>query len=1161
MICTACGTDNEPGRKFCGECGTRLAIVCGTCGTPNTPGTKFCGECGGRLGEDASVAQPDIAHVAERRLVSVLFADLVGFTTISESRDSEAVRELLERYFAEASSIVTGYGGLVEKFIGDAVMAVWGTPTAHEDDAERAVRTALDLVAAAGRIGSDVGAELSLRAGVMTGEAAVTLGATNQGMVAGDLVNTASRLQSVADPGTVVVGEETFRAASRAIAFEPVGELALKGKAIEVPAYRALRVVAQRGGAGRSEQLEAPFVGRSAELRMLKDFHTATGAERRPRLVSIMGQAGIGKSRLIWEYQKYIDGVTDVVYWHRGRSPAYGEGVSFWALAEMVRSRAGLAQGADAATTRSAINATVEEFVPDPAERAWLVPRLLELVGAGDKSELDSESLFAAWRTFFERIAERGTVVLVFEDLHWADSGLLDFIEHVLDWSRDRPIFIITAARPELLDRRETWGGGRRSFTSLVLDPLSTAEMRDLLNGLVPGLPDSLVSRIVERAEGIPLFAMETVRVLLSEGQIEERDGAYRLLHDVTELSVAPSLRALVASRLDALETTDHRLLEAASVIGKTFSAEALAAVAGEEMETIVPRLRDLVRRELLSLDADPMSAERGQFGFLQSIMREVAYATLSRRDRRALHLAAARHFETLDDDALAGVLAEHYLAAFRTQPEGAEGEAVAAQARLATRAAADRAKSLGSYQQAASYYKLALEVTQDQLEQADLHEQISRSLGIASTDLDQAVEHAQRAVALVRPLGERRRTLQALTALLAAQRLNRRVAESVEIAEATAAEFGDLEGSIEYVRFAVATAGSYMLLTRDEDALEVIASALPSAERLGLTNESLDLLAVRGALIARMGRINEATALLAGVIEVAASHNFMGIELRARINLSYASAADDAHLAHRVARDGLAKARRFGRRGQGEYLRGNAVGTAIEIGEWDWAVAELDDYLDETAISGWVDRGTLAALRGEPAEQYLAQAERILEGSSEVQRRAVYDQAFAMMAFAQRRLQEARDFAVSAFTADRTPDAQSVMLAVRATLLLHDADGAKRVAAELAGRAGRMVAAYRLEAEAGIAALEGSADALGRYVESIRLWGDMDVPFETAQAGLVALSLLGTTQPGIIEAGHRSREIFARLGAVPFVEWIDELLAAAPAATEPVAEGVRIGV
>jgi len=374
LDCPVCGTTNEPGRKFCGECGTLLASACPSCGASNAPGVKFCGECGTDLrnpGAAVAAGKPD-APTAERRLVSILFADLVGFTTLSESRDAEKVRELLDRYFAAATQIIGSYGGTIEKFIGDAVMAVWGAPTAFEDDAERAVRSALDLVAAVEALGAEVGAELRVRAGVLTGEAAVTLGATNQGMVAGDLVNTASRLQSVAPPGTVLVGDATYHAASDAIAFEPAGDQLLKGKAAPVPAYRALRVVARRGGAGRNEQLEAPFVGRGPELRMLKDFHVATGAERRPRLVSIIGQGGIGKSRLIWEFQKYLDGVTEVVYWHQGRSPAYGVGISFWALAEMVRTRTGISDGDDPAAARAQLSDALAEWVTDEAERRWM---------------------------------------------------------------------------------------------------------------------------------------------------------------------------------------------------------------------------------------------------------------------------------------------------------------------------------------------------------------------------------------------------------------------------------------------------------------------------------------------------------------------------------------------------------------------------------------------------------------------------------------------------------------------------------------------------------------------------------------------------------------------------------------------------------------------
>src|SRR6266540_2481165 len=292
MLCPTCATENEPGRKFCAECGGPLALACPSCGSANSPGVKFCGECGAPLAPEAVSLPTTAAPTSERRLVSVLFADLVGFTTISESRDAEEVRELLSRYFDTCRRLISLYGGTVEKFIGDAVMAVWGTPTATEDDAERAVRAALDLVAAVTALGDEVGApELRARAGVLTGEAAVTLGAEGQGMVAGDLVNTASRVQSVADPGAVLVGESTRRATERTVVYEDAGSFELKGKEGLTPLWRALRVVSGARGSLKSQGLEAPFVGRARELRQIKDLFHTSAEERRAHLFSITGIA------------------------------------------------------------------------------------------------------------------------------------------------------------------------------------------------------------------------------------------------------------------------------------------------------------------------------------------------------------------------------------------------------------------------------------------------------------------------------------------------------------------------------------------------------------------------------------------------------------------------------------------------------------------------------------------------------------------------------------------------------------------------------------------------------------------------------------------------------------------------------------------------------
>ena len=347
MHCDACGNRNASGAKFCSECGVALAQTCPSCSSPLAAGAKFCSECGADVAmmQQEVVTPTNAAPVAERRLVSVLFADLVGFTTASEGRDAEDTRELLTRYFDTSRTIIERYGGTVEKFIGDAVMAVWGAPAANEDDAERAVRAALELVAAV----PGLDPALRARAGVLTGEAAVTLDATDQGMVAGDLVNTASRIQSAAEPGTVLVGEATRRASEAAISFADAGGHELKGKAEPVQLSRAIRVAAQRRGEGRAVGLEAPFVGRDGELRLVKDLFHASVDQSRARLVSVIGVAGIGKSRLSWEFEKYIDGVTADIWWHRGRCLSYGEGVAFWALAEMVRGRAKILEDEDAA--------------------------------------------------------------------------------------------------------------------------------------------------------------------------------------------------------------------------------------------------------------------------------------------------------------------------------------------------------------------------------------------------------------------------------------------------------------------------------------------------------------------------------------------------------------------------------------------------------------------------------------------------------------------------------------------------------------------------------------------------------------------------------------------------------------------------------------------
>jgi class 3 adenylate cyclase len=720
--CTNCCAENPGGKKFCTECGAPLVISCPSCGAAVAESDKFCGECGAPLTAQAPAPQA----AAERRLVSVLFADLVGFTSLSESRDPEDVRELLSRYFETCRRLIGLFGGTVEKFIGDAVMAVWGTPVATEDDAERAVRAALELLAAVTALGDEVGApDLRARAGVLTGEAAVTLGAEGQGMVAGDLVNTASRIQAAAPPGSVYVGDATRRSTDQAVVYEHAGDHEMPGKSGLVPLWRALRIVSGVRGALKAEGLEAPFVGRERELRLLKDLFHASAEEPKARLVSVTGTAGIGKSRLAWEFYKYLDGLPQTTLWHRGRCLAYGEGVTYWALADMVRFRCRIAEDENPRAALAKLTATLAERVPDEEERRFVEPRLAHLLGLEEREAREREELFGAWRLFFERLAESDPVVLVFEDLQWADASLLDFVEYLLEWARDHAIYVVTLARPELLERRPTWGAAARAFSSLHLERLSEEAMKELLRGLVPGLPEEPAARILVHAEGVPLYAVETVRMLLDRGLLAQEGTVYRPIGAIETLDVPETLHALVAARLDGLSPEERRLIQNGAVLGKTFTRRALGSLSGLDGSRLEPLLTGLVRKEVLYLQADPRSPEHGQYGFLQDLVRRVAYETLSRRERKARHLAAAEQLEESfgSEHEVVEVVAAHYLAAYESAPGDDDAAEVKQRAVALLARAGERAASLAASGEAQRYFEQAASLMDEPLERARLLE------------------------------------------------------------------------------------------------------------------------------------------------------------------------------------------------------------------------------------------------------------------------------------------------------------------------------------------------------------------------------------------------------------------------------------------------------
>ena len=941
IVCPACGEGNGTERKFCGECGSPLSRPCPNCGTANAPTVKFCGECGTALGATAApVPAPGngTAAVSERRLVSVLFADLVGYTTLSEGRDFEDVRELQSRYFETARTLVERYGGTVEKFIGDAVMAVWGTPVAQEDDAERAVRTALDLIAAV----PEIDPALEVRAGVLTGEAAVTLGAMGQGMVTGDLVNTASRVQSAAEPGTVLVGEPTKRVSEASIAYASAGEHELKGKAEPVPLWRALRVTAGRGGALKSAGLEPPFVGRDRELRLVKELFHASADEGRAQLVSVIGIAGIGKSRLGWEYFKYMDGVQEGVWWHRGRCLAYGEGVAFWALAEMIRMRAGITEGEDPESAAAKLRESVELFHPDDDERRFVEPRLLHLLGLEDGPTRAKEELFGAWRLFFERMAEQSPVALLFEDLQWADAALVEFIGHLLEWARQKPIFVLCLARPELQGRHPEFGHGSHQ-TTLSLAPLAETAMRSLIDGFVPGLPEELRERILARAEGVPLYAVETVRTLLDRGLLVEENGVYRVTGEVAELEVPETLHGLIAARLDGLASDERRILQDAAVLGKTFTKEGLAALAGISGSDLEPLLTGLVRKEFLGVQADPRSPERGQYGFLQDLVRRVAYETLARRDRKARHLAAAAQLEEsfgVAEQEIVEVVAAHYVAAYEAQPDADDAAEIKAKAREHLARAGERAGSLGAVQEARRSFERAAELADEPLERATLLEKAA-TMARAGAELEAAERAYTEALALLESAGESHASARVSASLAYVEtQLGRSEEARDRLERAFAAVSGD-EPDADIAELAIRLAQSYVFAGEQERAVEPLELAGRVSEASRLAEIIQRTLALKALLARGRGRPQEELALARHAIVYALEQDLLNAACIAYGNLSDACFSGDRFgEALDALSEALVLARRIGDRHVELFILGETCYALAMSGRWEEALA-----------------------------------------------------------------------------------------------------------------------------------------------------------------------------------------------------------------------------
>ena len=644
--CTQCGEANATTQRFCGACGGLLSRACPACRAPNPPGYRFCGGCGAAL--DASAPRLVEPGAEERRWATVVFADLSGFTDLSERTDPEDVRALVDGCTVLLGEIVDRFGGTINQIVGDAVLAVFGAPVAHEDDAERAVRAAMEMRRCARERAADFG-DLPLRIGVNTGEvmfAPVGPESHRRQTVMGDVVNTASRLQTSAPRDSVLVGEETWRATRQSIRYDPVEPFRVKGK--EEPLYAWLAVEPVAAPADRPLSA-VPMVGRDGELDVLCNTWDRVVRDGRPHLVTVLGAPGIGKSRLCREFRTWVEARGGRVL--KGRSLPYGESTGYGAFAQLIEEAAGVFETDSAETVRDKLTARVSELVPE-TEAAVLTSHLAVIVGLDTEGVVsDRRALFASARRFVEALAREQPTVFGVEDSHWSEPSLLDLIEHLAARVRDVPALILNSARPELFDTRPGWGGGLPAYSVLPVEELTDAQAVDLSRHLLgtDALSPEVAARLNEVAGGNPLF-IEELAAALSEGAA-----------DATQ-ALPTSVLSIIAARLDVLPIAERRVLLDASVVGRTFWRGALARLGGESgLDAALDALeaRDFIRREATSaIEGDT------EFSFRHMLIREVAYGTLPHAARRERHATVAEFAEETAGDRrveLAPILAHHW--------------------------------------------------------------------------------------------------------------------------------------------------------------------------------------------------------------------------------------------------------------------------------------------------------------------------------------------------------------------------------------------------------------------------------------------------------------------------------------------------------------------
>jgi class 3 adenylate cyclase/tetratricopeptide (TPR) repeat protein len=925
---------------------------CADCGQDNPGGFRFCGACG------ASLTRPARAPAEERRLVTVLFCDLVGFTARSDQADPEDVGALLRPYHTRLRAEIERLGGTLDKFIGDGAMAVFGAPVAHEDDPERAVRCALGMLAAIEELNqTHPSLDLAIRVGITTGEALVRLGPDQQSEgVVGDVVNTASRLEGVAPAGGVVVGEATFRATRRLFDYQELGGVQVKGKADPVPVWR-LEGARSRTGIEAVRRAGTPFIGRQAELELLKGLFDQTVADRTVRLVTVVGEPGVGKSRFVSELAAAVDARRELVVWRQGRCLPYGDGITFWALGEIVKAQAGILESDPSAEAAAKLQAAVADLLPDPSERGWLRARLAPLLGIAGPDAVKAEraELFAAWCRFAEAMAASHPLVLVVEDLHWADQAMLEFLEHLVDRSADLPLLIVATARPELLERQPRWGQGNPASTTIPLGALTDLETARLVAALVgrSTLPIGVQALLLERAAGNPLYAEEFARLLTDQGLVVEGEVAA-----APDIPVPDTVHGLIAARLDALTPEARALVQDAAVVGRVFWPGAVAAMDGNRPghagEAVLDGLAELERKQLVQRARTSSVQHQDEYVFWHALVRDVAYAQIPRAGRARRHQAVAEWVEAVAGERvgdLAEVVAHHYGQALTYARAAREPQARIDQLVEPTRRflilAGDRTINL-DLDRARAYYRQAVELGQPRdPERPHLLVRTGR-VAFQSGDYPEAVAVFEEAIADMRRTGD----LQGLGATLGrlatvlwnqgdTRRSNAALTEAIELLER---EPPGPELVSAYVRMA----GDRVTSGHAGEALEWADKGLALADELGgLPRVRPRALDARGMARCDLG---DFTGGMRDLREGLA----LGLELGSGYDTAviYNNLAEPVWLvegpeaAMAVCEEGVDFAERRGLSESAMWLRASTLGMLLDLGRWEEAVTLADEAI-----------------------------------------------------------------------------------------------------------------------------------------------------------------------------------------------------------------------